>query len=154
MANVQAFCNSAKLNLLKGNIALGVCDVARTIATKDAFKAALYEAGATIDANTTSYTATGEVSGTNYTAGGIDVPNVDNDPALDTGVAFWTPKTEMVYSNVTLSTAFNAMLIYSNSYALKYALSVHLFGNQTVLAGDFVLTMPSNNGTSGLIRLA
>lgn len=153
MSNTQAFCSSAKLNLLKGNIALGVCDVNRAVSTKDDFKVALYLASATIDENTTTYTTSGEVSGNNYAAGGIAVPNEDNNPTLDAGVAHWTPKSEFIFANVTLSTAFNAMLLYSNSYALKYALSVHIFGNQTVLAGDFVLTMPTNDGATGLVRI-
>ena len=39
----------------------------------DTFKAALYLTSATINAATTAYSATGEVTGTGYTAGGVAV---------------------------------------------------------------------------------
>jgi hypothetical protein len=54
---------------------------------------------------------------------------------------------------VTLATAFDAVLIYNSTQADK-AVSVHTFGSQTVTAGTFTLTMPTNNTTDALIRLA
>ena len=153
MANTQAFCNSAKTDIMSGNIALGTCDEDRTQSTKDSLKAALYLTTATINKSTTAYTATGEVSGTNYSAGGVAVTNA-TEPALDGDTAHWTPSASIVFSNVTLSTAFDAVLIYNDQWTTKYALSVHTFGSQTVTAGDFTLTMPTNDGTTGLVRLA
>jgi hypothetical protein len=58
-----------------------------------------------------------------------------------------------VYTNVTLTTAFDAVLIY-NSSASNKAVSVHTFGSQTVTAGTFTLTMPSNTTSTALLRLA
>ena len=57
------------------------------------------------------------------------------------------------YSAVTLSTAFDALLIYNSTQSNK-AVSVHTFGSQTVTAGTFTLTMPTNDASTGLIRLA
>jgi hypothetical protein len=54
---------------------------------------------------------------------------------------------------VTLATAFDAVLIYNSTQSDK-AVSVHTFGSQTVTAGTFTLTMPTNNTTNALIRLA
>ena len=154
MSNTQAFCSSAKVELMSGNIALGTCDQTRTISNKDSFKAALYEVTAgDKDATSTVYNTTGEVSGTNYVAGGEAVTNAI-EPTLDSTTAHWTPSASIVFTNVTLSTAFDAVLIYNDSWATKYALSVHTFGSQTVTAGDFTLTMPTNDGTTGLVRLA
>lgn len=153
MANTQAFCNSAKVEFLSANIALGTCDNTRTISNKDAFKAALYLASATINKTTTIYTTTGEVTGTNYSAGGEDVTN-SNEPSLTNDVGHWTPSTDIVFSNVTLGTAFDAVLIYADQFATKYAVSVHTFGSQTVTAGDFTLTMPTDDDSTALLRLA
>ncbi len=153
MANTQAFCNSAKTDLMEANIALADTGQTRGATTKDSFKAALYEATATINKSTTVYTASGEVSGSNYSAGGEDVTNA-TAPALDGDTAHWTPSASIVYSNVTLSTAFDCVLIYNDTHTTKYALSVHTFGSQTVTAGDFTLTMPTNDGTTGLFRIA
>ena len=47
----------------------------RGTSTADTFKAALYVTTATVNAATTAYSATNEVSGTGYTAGGITVTN-------------------------------------------------------------------------------
>ena len=153
MANTQAFCNSAKVELMSGNMAIGTCDQTRTISNKDTFKAALYLATATRNKSDTIYSVTGEVTGTNYSAGGVAVTNA-TEPALDADTAHWTPSASIVYSNVTLATDFDAVLIYNDSWTTKYALSVHTFGSQTVTAGDFTLTMPTNDGTTGLVRLA
>jgi hypothetical protein len=54
---------------------------------------------------------------------------------------------------VTLTTAFDAVLIYNSSQSNK-AVSVHTFGSQTVTSGTFTLTMPSNTTSTALLRLA
>jgi len=153
MANTQAFCSSAKVDLMNANFALANTGQTRGAVTKDVLNAALYLVTATINAATTVYTATGEVSGTNYTAGG-EIATTGTGPALDGTTAWFQPSASIVFSNVTLSTAFDAVLLYNDSHATKYALSVHTFGSQTVTAGDFTLTMPTGDGTTGLIRLA
>ena len=127
--------------------------VVRGATTKDAYKAALYLVSASRGAGDTVYNVTGEVSGTNYTAGGVAV-TTGTGPALDTTTAWFQPSASIVYTNVTLGTAFDAVLLYNDTSATKLALSVHTFGSQTVTAGDFTLTMPVGDGTTGLIRLA
>lgn len=151
MANTQAMCTSFKGDLLTGvhNFGTGVI---RAATTADTFKAALYLASATIDASTTAYTATGEVSGTNYSAGGVTV-TFGTAPSTSGTTAFVTPSASITYSAVTLSTAFDCVLIYNSSQSNK-AVSVHTFGSQTVTAGTFTLTMPTNDASTGLIRLA
>lgn len=153
MANTQAFCSQAKVDLMNGLHAMGP-SVVRGATTKDEYKAALYEVTAgDKDATTTVYNTTGEVSGTNYVAGGVVVTTA-TAPQLDSTTAHFTPSASIVYTNVTLSTAFDAVLIYNNTSGTKLALSVHTFGSQTVTAGDFTLTMPTDDGTTGLIRIA
>lgn len=152
MANTQAFCSQAKVDIMNGLHAMGA-SVIRAGTTKDAYKAALYLVTATRNAADTIYSVTGEVSGTNYTAGGVAVTTA-TAPTLDTTTAHFTPSASIVYTNVTLSTAFDAVLLYNDTSGTKLALSVHTFGSQTVTAGDFTLTMPTNDGTTGLVRIA
>ena len=150
MANTQAMCTSFMEQLLTGTHNF-------TPSTGDTFKAALYLASATVNAATTAYSSTGEVTGTNYTAGGVAVTNgtapASTNSSATAGVAYWTPSASITYTNVTLTTAFDAVLIYNSSKSDK-AVSVHTFGSQTVTAGTFTLTMPTNNTTNALLRLA
>ena len=129
----------------------------RGASTADTFKAALYLTTATVNASTTAYSATNEVSGTNYTAGGVSIsgwnaPTATNASAT-AGTAFTTPTASITYTSVTLSTAFDCVLIYNSTQSNK-AVSVHTFGSQTITAGTFTLTMPTNNTTNALLRLA
>ena len=142
------------MELLNGHHALGT-SVTRGATTADSFKAALYLVTATINAATTAYTATGEVSGTNYVAGGVDLTGSPDwiAPTSSGTTAFSTPTANIVYTNVTLSTAFDAVLIYNSTQSNK-AVSVHTFGSQTITAGTLTLTMPVNDSSTGLIRIA
>ena len=128
-----------------------------TSPTTDTVKAALYLASATVNAATTAYSVTGEVSGTGYTAGGVTVTNAtaptSTNASSTAGVGYWTPSASIVYTTVTLTTAFDTVLIYNSTQSNK-AVSVHTFGSQTVTAGTFTLTMPSNTTTTALIRLS
>lgn len=151
MANTQSLCTSFKGELLVGHHNFGT-GVVRAATTADTFKAALYLASATVNASTTAYSSTGEVTGTNYTAGGATV-TFGTPPSTSGTTAFVTPSASITYSNVTLSTAFDAVLIYNSTRSNK-AVSVHTFGSQTVTAGTFTLTMPTNDSSTGLIRLA
>ena len=155
MANTQAIPKTFRVDLLKGLHAFGT-SVVRAATTQDSFKAALYLATATINADSTAYTATGEVSGSGYTAGGIAVTNA-TEPANTGGtgvVAFWTPSASLAYGTVTLATSFDCVMIYNDTAAGKNAVSVNTFGATTVSAATFTLTMPTNDLTTGLLRLS
>jgi hypothetical protein len=151
VANTQAICNSFKTELLNGHHAFGT-SVARGGTGADTFKAALYLASATVNKSTTAYSATNEVSGTNYTAGGVTITN-GNAPANAADVSYWTPSASFSWTTVTLATAFDAVLIYNSTQSNK-AVAVYTFGSQTVTAGNFTLTMPTNDQTTGLLRLS
>ena len=158
MSNTQSMCTSFMGELMTATHNFGPAPI-RAASTADTFKAALYLTTATVNASTTAYSATGEVSssGTNYTAGGVTVTNATAPTATNSsataGVAFWTPSASITYSNVTLTTAFDAMLVYNSTQSNK-AVSVHTFGAQTITAGTFTLTMPSNTTSTALLRLA
>lgn len=152
MANVQAMCTSFKQDLLNGLHAFGA-SVIRAATTKDSFKAALYLASGSLGAATTAYGVTSEVSGAGYSAGGVAVTNATT-PTTSSTTAIWTPSASIVYTSVTLTTAFDAVLIYNDTASGKNAVSLHTFGSQTVTAGTFTLTMPTNDASNALIRLA
>lgn len=161
MANTQSMTTSFMGDLLVGAQQLGTVTLTSrgslTSPTTDTVKAALYLASATVNASTTAYTATGEVTGTNYSAGGVTVTNgtapTSTNSSTTAGVAYWTPSASITYTNVTLTTAFDAVLLYNSTQSNK-SISVHTFGSQTVTAGTFTLTMPSNTTSTALIRLA
>jgi len=150
MANTQAMCTSFLGELMTATHNF-------TTGTGNTFKAALYLASATMNASTTAYTVTGEVSGAGYSAGGVTVTNgtspISTNSSTTAGVGYWTPSASITYTGVTLTTAFDAVLIY-NSSASNKAVSVHTFGSQTITAGTFTLTMPSNTTSTALLRLA
>ena len=156
MANTASLCTSFLAELMTGTHNFGVAPI-RAATTADTFKGALYLASATYNAATTAYSATGEVSGTNYTAGGVTVTNATPPASTNTsataGTAYWTPSASLVYTNVTLSTAFDTVLIYNSTQSNK-AVGVYTFGSQTITAGTFTLTMPSNTTSTALIRIA
>ena len=150
-ANSQALCTSFKKEILMAIHALGTT-VARGGTGADTIKAALFLASASLGAGTTAYSSSGEVSGTGYSAGGVTVTNANPPDATGT-TAFWTPSASIVYTTVTLGTAFDAVLLYNSTQSNK-AISVHTFGSQTITAGTFTLTMPTNDASTGLIRIA
>jgi hypothetical protein len=132
----------------------------RAATTADTFKAALYFTSATVNASTTVYSTTGEVtntSGTGYTAGGVTVTNgtapIATNSSATAGVAYWTPTASFSWSALTITTAFNAVLMYNSTQSNK-SVAVYTFGDQTITAGTFTLTMPSNTTTTGLLRIA
>ncbi len=151
MANTQAMCTSFKVDLLNAIHAFGTT-VIRAATTVDSFKAALYLASGSLGAGTTAYSGTSEVSGTGYTAGGIAVTNATAPTSTGT-TGFWTPSASLVYTAVTLLSAFDTVLIYNSTQSNK-AVSVHTFGSQTVTAGTFTLSMPTNDSSNALLRLA
>ena len=156
MANTQAMTTSFMGELMTATHNFGTAPVRATGAT-DAFKAALYLTTATVNASTTAYSASNEVSGAGYSAGGVAVtfgtPPTATNSSATAGVAFVTPSASITYTTVTLTTAFDAVLIYNSTQSDK-AVSVHTFGSQTITAGTFTLTMPANATTTALIRLA
>ena len=164
MANTQSMCTSFLGELMVGQHQFGtatlVSRTSLTAPTTDTFKAALYFASATVNASTTAYSATGEVtntSGSGYTAGGVTVTNATAPAATNSsttaGIAYWTPSASFTWTALTITTAFDALLLYNSTQSNK-AVSVHTFGSQTITSGTFTLTMPTNNTTSALLRLS
>ena len=147
--------NSFKVDLFNAVHAFNGTGVpAHTATTADVFKAALFTAASSLGTTTTSYTgAVTEVAGTGYTAGGETV-TFGTAPNNTTTTSFITPSASIVYTTVTLSTSFDAMLLYNNTNAGKNSVAIYTFTAQTVAAGTFSLTMPTNDASTGLLRIA
>ena len=167
MANTQAMVTGFMGKLMTGTHNFGV-GVIRAGTGADTYYGALLLASSTFNASSSNYTGTvgsitmsGEVSGAGYTAGGVPITNATAPTATNSsataGVAFWTPSASITYTAVTLATAFDAVMIYNftqGSAGAYPAVSIHTFGSQTITAGTFTLTMPTNNTANALIRLS
>lgn len=114
-------------------------------------KMALFTAAASRGPSDATYTTTGELAATgNYTAGGNSVSNGTNS-ALDGATAHWTSNASVVFTNLTSSAAFDCGMLYNT--ATSRNLGTFNLGTQNITAATFTLTMPTNNGTTGLMRL-
>lgn len=160
MAITQAMCTSFRAELL-----LGAHDFRPTgDAGSDTFKIALYTSSAGLDANTTAYTTSSEVTGTNYTAGGNDLTNngvTATNINASSGVG-WLDFADSTWSNATITA--RGALIYnstpsaaSNSGAtlVNAAVAVLDFGSdKTATEGDFTIIFPTADSSSAIIRIA
>lgn len=117
-------------------------------ATQDTFKLALYDNSADLDKlAVTEYTTDGEVSATNYVAGGVELQNV----------TLITDKSEVVLDADDVTVAGQAMsiraaLIYNASKSDR-AVSVIDFGPPTRAETNPTLKMPAPNAGTGLVRI-
>lgn len=158
MAITQAMCTSFKAQLL-----LGVHDFRPTAqAGSDTFKLALYTSAATLDANTTTYSASDEASG--VTAGGLALTNtgVGTTAVNSTAGTGFTDFSDLTFSNVT-TTARGALIYNStpsandnaNSALTNAAVCVLDFGgDKTSTAGDFTIIFPTFDASNAIIRIA
>lgn len=155
MANTAGVCNSFKHEILRGEHQLGAATLTSrtslTSPTTDTIKAALYNSSASIGPSTAAYTATGEASGTGYTAGGITVTNATT-PSLDTSTGIWTPSASLVYSTVSIGPV-DCVLLYNSTQSNK-AIEACTFTAQTPVAATLTLTMPANAAATALLRIA
>lgn len=152
MANSAAICTSFKVELLNGHHAFGT-SVTRAGTGADTFKFALFLASGSLGAGTTAYSTTNELAGTgNYTQGGVTVTN-GNAPASSGTTAYWTPSASFSWTTLTSSGAFDAGLLYNSTQSNK-AVGVYTFGSQSVTAGNFTLTQPTNDASNALLRIA
>lgn len=152
-ANSQAMCTSFKQDILNGLHAFGT-SVVRGGTGADTFKMALYLTTGSQGAATTVYSSTNELAGTgNYTQTGNTVTNA-TPPTTSGTTAYWTPSASVSWANLTSSGSFDCSLLYNSTAASKNAVAVFTFGAQSITAGTFTLTMPTNDSSNALIRIA
>ena len=151
MAITQAMCTSFKSEALQG-----VHDF-----TTDTFKIALYTSSATLSAATTAYSATNEVSGTGYTAGG-ETLTVTGGSVSTSGTTAYVDFSDVTWANATI-TARGALIYNStpsansnaNTTLTNAAVCALDFGSdKTSTAGDFTIIFPTATNSTAIIRIA
>ena len=118
-----------------------------------AFKIALYDDSATLGTTTTAYSASDEVSGSGYSAGGNALTN--------TGVAKSTVTAYTDFSDTSWTSAsFTARgcLIYNSSSISGLTTNasvaaIDFGGDKTVSSGTFTIQFPTNDSSSAIIRI-
>ena len=110
----------------------------------DTLKIALYTGNADLNADTTVYSATNEVTGTGYTAGGATLTGVTINSSGYTAY--------VNFNNVLFNASVTARcaLIYNATQGNK-SIAVLDFGSDKT-STNFTLTMPANGATTALIR--
>ena len=143
MAISTAMCTSFKQELLEAKhnfLASG----------GNTFKLALYTSSATLGAATTAYSVTNEASGTNYSAGGAALTNVNPSSS---GTTALTDFDDLTFSSATITA--NGALIYNDTQAGDPAVcSLAFGGDKTSTAGDFTIQFPAADASNAIIRIA
>ena len=138
----NAMCTSFKVELLKGvhNFSTG----------GDSFKLALYTATATLNASTTAYSVTNEVSNSgSYTAGGGTLTNVT---PTATGTTAITDFADLSFTTATITA--RGALIYNDTEAGDPAVAVLDFGsNKTSTSGTFTIQFPTADASNAIVRI-
>lgn len=128
-------CNSFKSGLIDGNFDFDT----------DTIKIALYTNSASLDASTSAYTTSGEVSASGYTAGGN---TLTVSKGITNGIAF------ISFTNTSWSAALTARgaLIYKAGDG--GAICVLDFGSDKTSTTTFTVDFPTASSTDALIRLS
>jgi hypothetical protein len=150
----MAFSGNFMCTSFKKELLFGVHDF--DLANGDTFNIALYDNNASFDASTTTYTATNEVSGTGYSAGGQALTNVD--PTTSGTTAFtdfadetWTTATITARGALIYNTTPNTTSI---SVTNPTVVVLDFGGDKTSTAGDFTVVFPTADASNAIIRIA
>ena len=150
----MAFTGNFMCTSFKQELLYGVHDFDSV--TGDTFKIALYTSSATLDASTTAYSATNEVSGTGYSAGGQDLTSVN---PTTSGTTAFTDFADETWTTATI-TARGALIYNSTPNTTSISVSnpavvVLDFGaDKTSTAGDFTVVFPTADASNAIIRIS
>jgi hypothetical protein len=142
MAITSTLTTSFKKELLLGNHNF-------TNGTGDTYKLALYTSSATLGATTTSFTTTGQASGTNYTSGGAALTNVT---PTSSGTTAFTDFNDLTFGTATITA--RGCMIYNSSDLNKSVATIDFGGDKTSTAGDFTIVFPAAAAATAIIRIA
>ena len=156
MSITQAICTSFKQELLQGihNLTNGSGGGTTTsTGSGNTFKLALYTSSASLDASTTAFTTSNEVSGTGYSSGGGTLTNVTPPTSSTTAL---TAFADLTFSSSSI-TARGAMIYNSSTTAgsaNRAVLILDFGGDKTSTAGDFTIQFPTADASNAIIRIA
>ena len=116
----------------------------------NSFKLALYTSSATMGATTTAYSTSQEASGTNYTAGGAALTNVN---PTSSGTTAFTDFADLTFGTATVTA--RGCMIYNDTATGDPAVAVFDFGgDKTSTAGSFTISFPTADASNAVIRIA
>ena len=138
MAITQAMCTSFKSEILQEGHQLAT----------DTIKIALYTSTASLDATTTAYSSSNEVSGTGYTATGVTLPSAT---VATSGTTAYFDAADPSWTSATFTA--RGALIFNASNSNKAIAVLDFGGDFTVAGGTFKITLPAA-GTTAIIRIA
>ena len=145
----MAFTGNYATNTYKNGLNTGTFNLGT--GTSQVFKIALYTNSASLDATTTAYDATGEVSATGYTAGGetLTVSQVPTTGSSGT-ISYYS------FDNVSWSGSFTARgaLIYKYDGSANPAMVVLDFGNDKTSTGTFQVQFPTADNSNAIVRIS
>jgi hypothetical protein len=140
MPITQGMATSFKVQLLNGQHNFSA----------NTFKLALYTSSATINENTTAYSATNEVPSTgNYSAGGNTL-SVSVTPTNTGNVAFIS-FSNTSWANATITA--NGALIYNSNLSNAAVCVLAFGGDKTSTNGTFAVNFPTADASNAIIRL-
>lgn len=113
------------------------------------FKIALYTSSATLGASTTAYSATNEVTGTGYTAGGETLTSVS---PTTSGTTAYVDFADVTWASSTITA--NGALIYNANSSNAAVVTLAFGSDKSSSNGDFVIVFPTANATDAIIRIA
>ena len=142
MSITSALCTSFKQEILVGTHNF-------TATSGNSFKLALYTSSATLNASTTAYTTSNEVSGTGYTAAGAAVTSVT---PTTSGTTAFCDFADLTFSSSTITA--NGALIYNDTQSDKAVCTLAFGGDKTSTAGDFTIQFPTADASNAIIRIA
>lgn len=142
MAITQTLCTSFKQELLQG-----IHDF--TASTGDEFKIALFTSSASLDASTTTYSTSNEVSGTGYTAGGNTLTNVT---PTTSGTTAYVDFDDTTWTSATITAA--GALIYNATDGNRAVAVLDFGGDKTSTNGDFTIQFPTADASNAIIRIS
>jgi hypothetical protein len=150
MAISQAMATSFKVEILSSYHNFNTTNPSRSSNTADTFKIALYTSSATLDASTTVYSASNEVSGTGYTATGNTL-TISQVPT-STSTTAWLDFADTSWTTATITA--NGALIYNSSQGNRAVAVLAFGGDKTSTAGTFTIVFPTADSTNAIIRIA
>ena len=142
MSITSALCTSFKQEILVGTHNF-------TASSGNTFKLALYTSSATLNASTTAYSTSNEVSGTGYTAAGAALTSVT--PTTSSTTAF-CDFTDLTFSSSSITA--NGALIYNDTQSDKAVCTLAFGGDKQSTDGDFTIQFPTADASSAIIRIA
>jgi len=134
-------CTSFKKELLEGLHDFNV--------GANTYKLALYDNNASFTAATTVYTATNEISGTGYSAGGGTLTNID---PTTSGTTAFIDFADLTFTTATITA--RGALIYNSTNGNRTVCVLDFGSDKTSTAGDFTIVFPTADASNAIVRIA